>query len=290
MKRHLILLIVIIIPILVSAQESCTYFIDNRLCDYLFNEGSYWVYENDSNLVDSLVVMNVEHDIIPEVWIHGERASCAVEYYKIFYESKTLNYQTWDEYLGYVIVREGVNWGNNGQYIFLSSYRVGDYSGGAEIINTIDTFKIENLEFYNVTKMFVMNNKFENNNPTCYYYANGVGIVRKEILSKDTTQIIEKWNLKNYKVDLFLTGSNEFKNNKELIAFPNPSDRFIHLRLAQNDLFSKLHIYNLSGNIVYERIILDKNIDLDLSNLKKGGYLIVIENKTMSKSLKILKN
>ncbi len=199
MKRYLIIVIGIMMPILSSSQSiSDTMYISNSLKDYLFEKGTFWVYEEiNTNLIDSLVITEVTHTFNPEIWIKGQRAFRAQEYYQINYESKTLNYKTWDKYIGYVVVREGINWGNDGQYIFLSSYNIGDDSQGAKIVNTLDTMEINNFKFSKVTKMLIMKNKFENDQPTYYYYyANGIGIIRKEICLNDTSQVQEVWNKK----------------------------------------------------------------------------------------------
>ena len=292
MKKYLILFTGIIIPLIVSSQDYDTNFIDNRLYDYLFESGSFWVYEkaDSTNVIDSLVETAFVHECTPPVIIHGELVMGPVEYYKVFYESKTLNYQTWDQYIGYVIVREGLDWGNNGQYIFLSSYEIGDNTGGAEIIDTMDTLVLNDFEFYHVTRMLIMHDIFENNNPVSYYYAKGIGMIRKEIYSGDTTNLQVVWNIKNWQVDYILDIKQEFEKVKKLTAFPNPAKNYMHLCLAQDDLPGNLIIYNLKGNIVYENRAVEKEIDLDLGKLIKGIYILNFENDSVRKSLKIIKN
>ncbi|MBK6345509.1 MAG: T9SS type A sorting domain-containing protein [Bacteroidales bacterium] len=284
MKKYFILIVGITIPFFASSQEWYYDYIDNRLRDYLFDNGSYWVYEKaDSTIViDSLVQTELVHKFLASPFY------TYTEHYQAFYESKTLNYQTWDQYIGYVIVKKGVNWGN-GQYIFLSSYSIGDERNGAKIIGTFNTFILNNFEFNYVTKMLIMNNIFENNNPTIYYYAKGVGMIRKELYSADTSHLQEVWNIKNWQVNHMVNSIQELENVNKILAFPNPTKGYIHLSLKQDDIFSKLTLYDLTGKIVHESRILNKETDLDLSKYENGSYVIVIDGKSSRKRLIINK-
>lgn len=290
MKRYLLIIVGCIVPMLLSSQGLRTHYISLSLYDYVFGEGSYWVYENEASVIDSLVLTNVVHDFNPAVYMHGELVMPPVEYFQTFYESKTLNYQTWDQFIGYVIVREGVNWGNNGQYIFLSSYDVGDKTGGAEIVQIYDTLNIGEHEFHQVTKMYIANNLFENNSPTYYYFAKETGIIRKEILSSDTSVVNETWNIKDFDaIKMLYEGINELENKDRLIAYPNPTDRFINISLSEQDLNNNLYLIDLKGNIIYSNKILTPNIEIDLLKFNSGCYFLVIENKNLRKSIQVIK-
>ncbi|MBK6345669.1 MAG: T9SS type A sorting domain-containing protein [Bacteroidales bacterium] len=285
MKKYFILIIGIFIPFFATSQD-WIYYIDNSLRDYLFDTGSFWVYEkaDSTNVIDSLVQTDLVHGIF--VVPPGDMN---IEYYHALYDSKTLNYQTWDEYHHTLIFKEGVAWQFDGQCIFISRYEIGDNSHGAEIIDTLNTFVLNNFEFNHVTKMLIMNNEFENDNPTIYYYARGVGMIRKEVFSDDTTHLQEVWNIKNWQVNPIVSSIEELEIVNKISAFPNPTERYIHLSLKQDDIFSKLTLYDFMGKNVYESRILNKEIDLDLSNYFNGIYIIVIDGKSMRKSLIIHK-
>jgi hypothetical protein len=292
MNRIIALIAGILIPVVAWSQGVNTSYLDHRLRDYLFESGSFWVYEraDSTEMVDSLVETNLVHEFTSAVYMHGELVIGPVEYYKAFYESKTHNYQTWDQYIGYVIVKEGVDWGNNGQYIFLSSYEPGDQSSGAEIIDTIPTYNVNNFEFQHVTRMLIMNNKFQNNNPTCYYYAKGVGIIRKEYFSADTSHLTEVWNIKNWYIAKTSTSIPEQGSQPTILAIPNPTTSTLHVTVAPEDINGELHIYDYMGRRVYTSRIMMKEFDMDISNFKSGSYFLVIENKYTRKKLKIIKN
>jgi hypothetical protein len=286
MKNKILLIVGIFLTFNVLSQN----YISSNLYDYLFYEGSFWVYEQEeTNTIDSLIVTEVIHGFNPEVWIHGVLVLDEVEYYQMFYESITLAYQTWDQLIGYVIVREGVDWGNNGQYIFLSSYQIGDETGGAKIVDTMNTYSVNSLEFHDVTKIFIESNYIEDSKPTHYYYSKDVGIIRKEILSLDTTQILEAWNLINWNVN---QSSNIIINDLEdanIEIYPNPASNHLHLRFTGR-LKEKLilNIRDITGRLVFNLLTQENELDIDISNLKEGIYMVDILYNENRKVYKII--
>jgi hypothetical protein len=280
-----------LIPFHSRAQVTPIY-LDNNLYDYLFGVGSSWTYEEAfTGTIDSLVETSNMHAFTPEVWIHGELVMGRVEYYKSYYESETLNYQTWDQFIGYVIVREGYDWGNGGQYIFLASYTVGDNTGGAEIVAVYDSLDINNFTFATVTKMLVMQNPFENNSPTFYYFAKGVGMVRKEIMSTDTTNVLEQWNLVNWNlVNSLVVIPEQQKFNKEVELYPNPVGD--HAVLKVNDLTLlplNIVLFNTEGKKVFSKSIDHQSTTLNMGGLPGGLYIAHLSNEKFSLNLKIIR-
>ena len=286
MKNKILLIVGIFLTFNVLSQN----YISSNLYDYLFYEGSFWVYEQEeTNTIDSLIVSEVIHGFNPEVWIHGVLVLDEVEYYQMFYESITLAYQTWDQLIGYVIVREGVDWGNNGQYIFLSSYQIGDETGGAKIVDTMNTYSVNSLEFHDVTKIFIESNYIEDSKPTHYYYSKDVGIIRKEILSLDTSQILEAWNLINWNVN---QSSNIIINDLEdanIEIYPNPASNHLHLRFTGR-LKEKLilNIRDITGRLVFNLLTQENELDIDISNLKEGIYMLTYYIMKTEKYIKLL--
>lgn len=289
MKR-IFILILTLTPILVHSQSLKTSYIDNRLKDYIFDIGTYWVNEKEADgTIDSLVVTNIFHGFTPEVWVHGEFVMDPVEYYQMYYESKTLNYSTWIEFIGYVIVREGIDWGRTDQYIFLASYHPGDSAGCARIVMTYDTLALNGFEFHKVSKILV-SDWSGNNRPTIYYFAKRIGIIRKEILSADKTQVLEAWNLKSWYCKLLLSGTGDIETTSGIEAFPNPTSGLVHLRLPPDLIRSNLKVYDMTGNPVYQDQAAKTEIELDLGALASGVYILVIENDISLNRLKVIKN
>ncbi len=266
-------------------------YIDNNLYDYIFGIGSTWTYEEaTTGTVDSLAETDNQHDFNAEVWVHGTPVLGPVEYYKSYYESMTLDYQTWDQFIGYVIVREGYDWGNGGQYIFLASYEAGDKSGNTEIVAIFDTLQISNFTFTTVTKMLVMQNQFEDFKPTCYYFAKNVGLVRKEILSDDTTRVIEQWNLRNYYLVNSLAGFENHQEYKDFEFYPNPAYKQATLKVLNPGLLPlEMKVYDAEGRNVLRKTIDQQSTIIDMSGMPGGIYFAHLSNKNFNKYLKIIR-
>ena len=269
--------------------------IDSNLRDYLFTEGSFWVYEKeDSSVIDSLVVTNVKLDYTPPVWTMGMGMIIIypIPYYQVDYESKTLNYQTWDQFFSGYIIKEGIDWPTNNQVVFLSSYRIGDEELGAKIVDTLNSMIIGTNEFYDVTKMLIYSNRFENDHPTHFYYSKGVGLIRKEILSMDTVQIEEAWNLINWHVNQSATISiKEYNSDFSIRVYPNPAKDFIQIKVNwELDPETQVYLYNINGQVVSHQIIQSIDSEIDISKIDIGVYIVEVLNKHKVARFKIVKN
>lgn len=291
MKKLYPIFLLIAIPFFAVSQVHPPLLISPELKDYLFDKGSYWVYErsDSTDIDDSLVQTDLVHAFNPEVYIHGEFQMPEVEYFQSYYTSLTRNYQTWDQFIGYVIVNEGINWGNDGQYVFLSSYRVGDETGGCKIVATMDTMQLNGIQFYHVTKTFIAHNYLDNNNPAIFYYAKGVGAIRKEYYSGDIYDLQSAWNLKNWNVNIITYGIKENIEKDVLAAFPNPVMDIVHLSLPVKDLPGIIRIYDQMGVIVYQNEVREREADINMSDLKSGIYIAVLENDHSRLSLRLIK-
>ncbi len=285
------ILFLCIIPGIAKTQVLDPTYIDSNLYDYIFGVGSTWSYkEASTGTIDSLVETGNIHEFTPEVWIHGEPVVGPVEYYKSYYESMTLNYQTWDQFIGFVIVREGYDWGNGGKYIFLASYTIGDKRGDTEIVAVYDSLDIYDYTFTTVTKMLVMNNPFENYRPTCYYFAKNVGLVRKEILSDDTNQVLEQWNLRYYYLVNSLVGVKLHEENQDVEFYPNPVEKQATLKVPDPGILPlELIIFNADGRNVFSKTINEQTTVLDMANLPSGIFLAHLFNCNFNKNLKIIR-
>lgn len=205
----------------VKDQEDSTILVkpDNSLHPFLFNKGSYWIYtmvplradtlktvpkdsltapkdsivyvRDSTNIMrDSVNVESIEKDTL---YITGNIRY--YEYYRIKYHS-SLNDLTYEDYLyGYVISR-GLN---NGGFLLLSSKKTGDKSMNATIVEVKEEMKMEDKTYKQVVKMKVLKDEYISDN-YFLYYADQVGIIRKEKVVKDTVR--ETWNLIHYKVSL----------------------------------------------------------------------------------------
>ncbi|MGD9977860.1 MAG: hypothetical protein AB7S54_07990 [Bacteroidales bacterium] len=175
-----------------SPSSIDTVFISDNLQKQFYEIGSIWVFESESGLRDTIKLLNIERNYNRPVYTHGNLEMGYVETYKFSYNSSRIgNY--WDQYIGYVIVRNGINWGNEGEYIYLSSYKLKDSSAFASIDSILETMSVSEIEYKNVVKMKIMDFSFENNENWYYYFVDSIGIIKKEKISVGTNE--KCWSL-----------------------------------------------------------------------------------------------
>lgn len=78
-------------------------------------------------------------------------------------------------------------------------------------------------------------------------------------------------------------GINDFKRNKAIAIYPNPSSEFIRLKGISDT--QKIKIYNVLGGKVSEESV-NSNSKIEIKNLPKGIYFIHLENGTAIKFVK----
>jgi hypothetical protein len=61
--------------------------------------------------------------------------------------------------------------------------------------------------------------------------------------------------------------------------YPNPASNYFHLKIPPNMEVNEIIIYDISGKVHFNRRIDSKNVQINISNLKPGMY-IVTDNKT----------
>lgn len=216
-----VLALAIAIPGCVKDQEDSTILVkpEKSLYPFLFDKGSYWIYtkvqlkadtlktvpkDSLSQPKDSIVyvrdTINIPRDSVNVISIEKDTLYLSgnvryYEYYRIKYHS-SFNNQTYEDYLyGYVISR-GLN---NGGFLLLTSKKSGDKSMNATVVGVMDEMKMEEKTYKQVVKMKVVKDAYISDD-YFLYYADHVGIIRKEKTVKDTVR--ETWNLVNYKVSL----------------------------------------------------------------------------------------
>ncbi len=77
----------------------------------------------------------------------------------------------------------------------------------------------------------------------------------------------------------------ESKNS--ILIYPNPSDGKFVIDLKNKNLVKKLVVYSLDGRLVYQCSDIQNSVQLDLSNLDKGNYLLHIVSESEDYSQKI---
>ena len=73
------------------------------------------------------------------------------------------------------------------------------------------------------------------------------------------------------------TGVDFISENKSVLIYPNPADKFININVPDSNNPSVVRIYNLTGKIIFESICNSGSFNLEISDLTSGIYIIEIE-------------
>jgi hypothetical protein len=171
--------------------------IQESLKPFLFSNGSYWIYSSPmtSNL-DSVIVFGITRESFNVSQTRPDSILITKEiYYQIFYRNYITNEIFKDQVYKNTIARSV----KNGGYTFLADSEIGTSYNNAQVSDIIDTLIVEGNPYLNVVKMKVNEDNYIQGN-FYFYYADSIGIVRKEILVNDT--VVNTWNLLRYNVVL----------------------------------------------------------------------------------------
>jgi hypothetical protein len=185
--------------------------ISKNLYPYLFDPGSYWLYNTSENdLIDSIYLDTFKIDTLyigpsePGQGPLGEE-----QYYELTYQSSLSG--EYKEYLfGYVISRGFIY----GGYIFISTNEIGDIRGNVKLKEIHDSLVINNKIYYDVKEMEIAKEYYVNYetgnmldpdsiDSMNMFFVDSVGLVKKVIKENKTT--IETWNLLNYNVSQYVS-------------------------------------------------------------------------------------
>jgi len=165
--------------------------IDKGLYPFLFDTGSYWVYKDSiTGSLDSTVVTSIERKIIGTPTVPGgkPRTDSRNEMFEIRYVSYPTNTKFFNMLIGGVMSE--YDWWSG--YVYLSGKQIGDESDVAKINNVIDVQNVEGNEYKDVVKMRIRH-RYDS---SYLYYADGVGLIKKQKIIRDT--ITETSNLLRY--------------------------------------------------------------------------------------------
>lgn len=80
-------------------------------------------------------------------------------------------------------------------------------------------------------------------------------------------------------------------NENNITVFPNPSCAFVTINInTKTDTALKLLVYDFTGKVVYEEILLNKNHSINTATWDKGMYNVQIKNKNNSLNKKLIIN
>ena len=186
--------------------EYTTHYVDSTLlAEYLFNSGSFWIYEDQTTNSDSVFVIGVEHDVIDIPCPHGCPGGKVdrYEYYNMvmnsFYQTGTFNLYFM---FGSVRLNGGGEYGQNGQPVLSYYANIGDEFNGATVAAKYDSLLVLDKYYYNVTKMSIsVENQYQQEfeYDTDLYFAPDIGLIKNEVY--DTVSGVKTWNLVRYHIE-----------------------------------------------------------------------------------------
>ena len=178
--------------------------ISSALTPYMFKNGSYWVYENDSTFaLDSISLTSIMHDYF---WqppsSPGSDNRTKIEYYKINLHD-FLSSHDYDDFLfAGIITRNGNENPTYGQPIFVSFGAIGSSLDGAYVWDTINSINIGGNVYTKVREMKIVSSEqidHEFLHDTYLFYRDSIGIIKKVIDLGGGNK--ESWSLKRWKVN-----------------------------------------------------------------------------------------
>jgi len=169
-----------------------TSFISDNLHKHFYEIESIWVYESESGVKDTVKLLRIERSYNGPIYVHSRLERGYVETYKLSYLSSIKGIYC-DQYIGRIISRNGNNWGCDGDYIYISSYKAKDTVGFTSIDTVLETMSVSGKLYNNVVKMKIGSFSFESYENWYYYFADSIGVIRKEKVRDGYNE--KFWNL-----------------------------------------------------------------------------------------------
>ncbi len=170
----------------VEISKEYHYISEGFKSSYLFSPDSYWIYEDDSSDIDSVVLAHVEGSFFPDFC---RKDYCKTRRMRQFYfmEFKNITLGVWHNYLlisNNIKINGSPHNERNGQPIYMHTRPIGFTFNGAGIEEKFDTFQLGENVFMNVTRVRISAaNQYQPvyEFDTDLYFADGVGIIRKVV-------------------------------------------------------------------------------------------------------------
>jgi hypothetical protein len=183
----------------IPSSTNYTYIPEELKTQFVFEKGSYWIYEDNNGNIDSVIIIESDSGFTS---ICPDNGCPLREYIKLVFQNVTknehFNYYFIDQVIKY---NGGGNWGQEGQPIYIWNWEIGENSNGLTLIASYDSIEILDNMFYNIDVMEVTAKdqfqvEFEFN--TDLYFSPYIGVIRRVI--HDTINGTETWDLKNYNI------------------------------------------------------------------------------------------
>jgi len=74
-------------------------------------------------------------------------------------------------------------------------------------------------------------------------------------------------------------------NNRSISCYPNPVQTILHIKSSDNKPLNEIKMYDMFGRIVFEKISCKNSIQIDVSNIESGIYILRTNNQYSEKNL-----
>lgn len=180
-------------------KESLSYIDSTLKNQYLFQDGSYWVYQDQLMNIDSIVLLNSDSGLTSICPDNGcERNEFAIMNFKNISHNISFNLYLLSNFIRY---NGGGQWGQNGQPIFILNSNEGNGFNGLSVGEHYDSIVVLSNTYFDVTKMLVSANnqvqkEFEYD--IDLFFAPYIGIIK--VIEFDTINGTRTMELKNYNI------------------------------------------------------------------------------------------
>ena len=82
----------------------------------------------------------------------------------------------------------------------------------------------------------------------------------------------------------------DFENDNDISIYPNPTKDYIFVKMPSNESKLTITLFDVLGKQVLQHSMNRNNMQIDISSLSKGIYIINAKFKNKSKSFKLIKN
>jgi hypothetical protein len=177
-----------------------TYVSTSLATKYVFKPGSYWIYENQNNQVDSVTVTDTTRGFNTIPCPHGCPGGVVsrIEFYQMNLLDVTGNIAFNYYFMGnHIKLNGGGEYGQLGQPVFLYGQPVNYSFNGAKVIDKFDSITISGTKYFKITKMQItasLQYQHEFSYDTYLWFADNFGLIKQEI--NDTINGYQTWNLK----------------------------------------------------------------------------------------------
>ncbi len=85
-----------------------------------------------------------------------------------------------------------------------------------------------------------------------------------------------------------IAGMNAIDNKSKPIIFPNPAKDVVYIKTNNESSECSIKLFDISGNLIYSLNTKEEQVNISISNLNKGLYLIEISTKSSNKISKLI--